>query len=1134
MKSYFDEICSDIRLHRVLGNNEQRCRIQIWILQTKKEDTKSRPRLIYARALPSTELEDKWTAPMKVKFEPIVGDLLARVIPLNLYCSATKLKKLVGNLIQGENLKNCAASISIELTEKLAKEVGDFKLDNNLTIRPVVHLPNRDNFLFESKRLSPNFYASYDSAAITSLDKIDIFSVDNITSSELLKYCCKLIKAETGMNFSNIDSWRIGDIEFLVAPGLSDDEKHLYSVEATNSEVTVTLHQRIASYASSLLIRIQAFNDGTVYQCYTDNLPNDAVYPVNLVYKFDKPNANIIDAFTFDLEALQEDERKSNLCVRYAVRLVRQVSLNTKISSGQRFKSDWLALNVPNEHEARLSEVQLITRGNNISSSTIGGRTDDPWVIANRAMTNFMGKVNPPVSEARFYPRLADSNNVSRIDLADWLIKLLQRNEGNQVYWFDPFMEDVGINLLNMHGSMTGDYIIFTTCRESKPKTALSTIPVSVPQKIIGRYRHPRWLNKANNENQKNAVDNRISNLIETCRAWCEKHGSIRLRVIALRSKALHDRMIITRSKNLEPVEGFHISNSIQRANLTYPLLVTPIPDDVLWLTLDYANTIMEKEFNKKSTSNGDEAKILFDSNHHDSRPKKQNFSRTSAFFYREAGNVLAWWLSLGNLKGLRGNSLINKLNEMGLMADDSLRDKIFDDLPSSFWTDGFPFEDFNAAWDVLGNLLAVTHAGDFYDKKINQAIIPLFSKKLTNYLDWRREDALPTPERRYDIDVYSLIVEDLESLLHEVHDPYRALHHTTEVSWPDYYAIKLLWCSDPIYFINWIENKAQNPFPNNERDRATVTCALRHIATQISQSGIDVHHAEALLASCNGYLQWNGFVAIAELIESGRLQLCELDKLNYANDHQYLRLIAWMLQRIKCKPSFNEELLVKKLISLLPESLSENDFADLLEMLRGHMNEFYDSEVWILKKVLAPLIIKGRLAIDYVTKKWLECLIPKLNLSNDRHHATLLPTDMLFSTELAYLIVFSSPLVQESVLKTLRQHFDACIRYIRVPMARQINYDLYHKACHISIWISAIAKRTSLLILDPGSDTARTLQDIIVSAGEIISSLPVQRMGLEIVVGYADIDTQVITADPLISQLRAAVNLTEQAQKSS
>ena len=53
--------------------------------------------------------------------------------------------------------------------------------------------------------------------------------------------------------------------------------------------------------------------------------------------------------------------------------------------------------------------------------------------------------------------------------------------------------------------------------------------------------------------------------------------------------------MILIRSANGQPLAGYHLSNSVQRASEKHPLLVTPIPLDVIPQVFEYVDQIIQK-----------------------------------------------------------------------------------------------------------------------------------------------------------------------------------------------------------------------------------------------------------------------------------------------------------------------------------------------------------------------------------------------------------------------------------------------------------------------------------------------------------------------------------------------------------
>jgi hypothetical protein len=84
------------------------------------------------------------------------------------------------------------------------------------------------------------------------------------------------------------------------------------------------------------------------------------------------------------------------------------------------------------------------------------------------------------------------------------------------------------------------------------------------------------------------------------CELLSDFLGRIRFRILDLRSKGggrdqlFHDRYVLVFSTDGGLKKGYHLSNSIQGATKKSPLLVTPIPTDVLERVGAYVGGLME------------------------------------------------------------------------------------------------------------------------------------------------------------------------------------------------------------------------------------------------------------------------------------------------------------------------------------------------------------------------------------------------------------------------------------------------------------------------------------------------------------------------------------------------------------
>ena len=80
---------------------------------------------------------------------------------------------------------------------------------------------------------------------------------------------------------------------------------------------------------------------------------------------------------------------------------------------------------------------------------------------------------------------------------------------------------------------------------------------------------------------------NRITKILEEC----EKNDLIentKISIFGLMQGVLHDRYILIFDQANLPLAGFHLSNSLQKEAENYPLLITPIPLDILYELNEY------------------------------------------------------------------------------------------------------------------------------------------------------------------------------------------------------------------------------------------------------------------------------------------------------------------------------------------------------------------------------------------------------------------------------------------------------------------------------------------------------------------------------------------------------------------
>ena len=294
-------------------------------------------------------------------------------------------------------------------------------------------------------------------------------------------------------------------------------------------------------------------------------------------------------------------------------------------------------------------------------SARVGDRKADPWVPINREVRSLFAKLHPPHSDGRFFDSLSDGDGLGRLEFVEWIKNLLVKHQNHQVLIFDPYFEDAGIGLIVPNAGDQGDYVVFTTLPKPPKQESWYTLTLR-RLKNWWRQESPR------------PIKNRINNLLTTCEQLKPLLKRVRLRVYGLKDGTLHDRYILIVGKDGLPVSGFNLSNSIQKANENYPLLITPIPADVLLRVLKYASGLLRQALEESS---GDEAhaskiELIFDSKSTRNAPPKR-FEHLTFLNNNLAGTVLSEWTGEQSLRGLKGDALRQQMRELGLLKEESL-----------------------------------------------------------------------------------------------------------------------------------------------------------------------------------------------------------------------------------------------------------------------------------------------------------------------------------------------------------------------------------------------------------------------------------------------------------------------------
>lgn len=1031
-------VTNDTRLARILGGDDLACAVELWVLQLQTQGS-IESRLLYGRVSPYDFSNSRWSSPAEDHFNVVRDGLSAQCIRLTLYCRSNSLLSLLSAMTSGTTLVDASKSAGVSMSAGFEKRFGSLKLQLPLAVRPSMHLPSRDYFRWSTNRVSPLDSCSCDSASICSLLKSELFLAGKEEDRELASFAIDLLSADTGLDFANIDAWRIGDLELIVLPGLTEQGGSRVHMHTVSGGVNVQIEQPLASGRNSFRVHARFLNDGAVFHSTSTVIEADVTYPVTVNLGWPPALGEIRDAFVLEIEAQNSQTGASWLCYQWGALLVREIGQAIHFAGGQAlFKSDWLSKALRPTHMSRLEEALQITRHTRGTESVIGGRKSDPWVTANRHVTSTVKSLIPPRSKGGFFLRYSEGENTGRLELAEWIQRLLADHRDKHIAWFDPYMEDMGIHLLNAYGSDSGTYTVFTG---------------------TGRGESIRWWEHVyawvkGGTPSEGRPDRRILNLLAACKAWVKRYGTVRLRVFGLPQEDLHDRMILVRDAQMRPIVGYHLSNSLQKANENYPLLITPIPTDTLQRVLDYTDELLRSSASQANGQSRGKIKLksLFDSQEQGEEPQK--YIPNDVFGTARAGEILDWWLSSSDLAGLDAPTLKEQLDVRGLLRDGQLRDDVFEHLPAKIWQEGVQLSNFNSAWDTLGAVLSSTMAGDTIYEAPDTSIPPL-RDALLKYLDSDRSDAITPPERRTRVDMTTELRKTLADLMRQAAEPQQLFSYDVpEVSWGDYYALKVLWATDPAALLMWVEVGADERFRANRRRQLGLKCAARLISFEVERS-CSPRQLEALLKSANGLLRWIGYVAFESIAHDDPKALAPSGITSILASDDRFSLLGWMTARAVHRNVPGRQALIQELQAAMPAKLDAVALKQAVDSMRNVVGKVYDTPPWMLGEVLLPLVKTRRLEIDVVARLWFEELFDTWTKRDTSSIIFRTDTEGYFTDEVASLCAAASVDVRKAILVKVSGEIKAHARVVQRPFSAQIDWSSYDQAFQMLLWIS-------------------------------------------------------------------------------
>lgn len=1072
MTPVLNDLLNDDRLARLFSKDSRHCALQLWILQIKSAQVIEN-RIVYSRLLPYSYSCNCWSSTEDDNFQPI-GQVKAQVIRLNLYIKSGDCADLLRQLSAARSVSEISKELSLDLSPDLNARFGATTLAANLVYRPVAYLLNRD--AYDRRSLpSPHGGAGAFSASITQIDKRTLFLLGQDYDVALTALVVNHLNADTGLDFGGVDSSRLGDIELLVFPALDDFDRAMLNVNWVDNpwSLIVKFNPVQVPNFSGFLFHLNITNDNEVIYSSVSKAERNAEHVFECKFELSDQLRTLTDSTELEIFGFHGDNScGGTLCCRWRGWYIREVNLQGHMVGGgtSPVKFDWLERTTKPPLLARMKAALTINRGNSGFINRIGARDADPWVPINRDLRSLFARLHPPKSDGQFFLRWGHEDSAARVKFFEWFKALLAKYPQNQVAIFDPYFDAVGLNMVLICAANMADYIVF----RSLPKPKKQDIPQC-------------------RKSDKTTSDG-LDNLLANCEQNSRLLEHIKLRIYGLKEGQLHDRYILIMGLDGLPVAGFNLSNSLQSATENHPLLITPIPTDVLLEVEQYKFGLVQAAKLDGETENPS-VRLLFDSTTSPASPTVSRRNEPLCFLEKaKAGDVLSVWTGEPSLKGLSGDSLNEQMAALDLLKDGSLT------LPQT--TAGLrnfldqQAGDFTATWEVIGEVLA--HSRTEAIRFLELESQPAFLEFLAQFLEESFKRTHDVADKELTVVDAKLFRKPVEALLHSSFYPHLLFHPTkyAALTWSEYYAIKFLWWHAPDALLEITEGQVAGLPEEPQGPDVMRLSLLSQIISEISLSvQFDISDAQRdrLVCSDNGLMQWMGLNAIERLLEKPGGLAAVLQLVCAFPYQDCMRALGWMIQHAASIPEKVEiyKGLIAALHKALPPTISVDELRCLVDSMRGHMQQLAWAEPWLFRDVVLPLLQNSRANTDDACLIWIQELAGMLEQKlNGQSRLFDLAREGQTTNITAFLFSDSSHEQQQASLKLMKAILNRNRRIVRQPLASTSDWTRWNDALVISMWILTFIRWGQYYLRERGM-TNGELDDLSQDARELAMIRP-------------------------------------------
>ena len=1076
---------------------------QIWILKTSGSGIPTVIKLLYSWVVP-THLDFKGWQSHAVEYADNITDSQNKNIKIELlradyYGSGTIIRNAIIAFfskqlseIEWDNQDGFPPNAFLNLT--LAAFGKDLYV-----VRPEVMIPVEHMLIpWSSKAIpSPVGYSIFVSQMVN-LDKISSITFYEIILNKkiirkVVKEFAKKIEDATGFDITRSSAPRIGNIEWYRLPISDMSYKPFISCRAdktgeeTAKGAIVSLNPLPDNTPpKNISIRCRIINGEEV----TNDELRDVVWGNDLVTEVFASEQPVCDIAVTIWK--NENDGRSKIIFEDYHTLLRQIGTNMStvgsvINSGRINMLDKLTGKESKDKPVQLAQYHRSTLG---SSSVIGGYEVDPWVDASRESIKLMKGLFPEKSDGHFFLNGWDEHKRAsgQLSFVEWMFEIISGGERGGLILIDPFFDMSGLEIFG-NARTTNTHFRIVTCTQHRDKTrneSTANIPNVNDDDFTGEK-----------------VNQHATELTNACEKMRPLLRGLEFYLLDLRSKAagkrslFHDRyMLLTNASGIAK-KGFHLSNSIQGATRNEPLLVTPIPEDILPEVLDYVESLIDPGGDQQKRQT--EIITLYSSKEDSANSRQHRISANKGDYIDQIPNAGFFFSKLlGDISLLTASKedLLAVLTERRLYSSEN-HFHIYNITPEQLEC-FFQFvgqaeqEECNELMSAWGNMLTRGHSFDHSKVNNTDSSVPYDAQKVAvsiakqygslaeriiTYLDGFNDSQQLIDDRgRF----YSIFRN--EGFEGSLVGTARSLNYMSPDCFVlDYglmYASKLLVKAFPIEAVNFLDKLILEAEAGGWNEGDSIIRARLHLlaamASHVLSYGnrINIDLQEKLLTDKNESVRAASVAALHSslpiLYQKGRLD-CDsvIDILRRTlSDEEFRVAIAFFISNLEVRNNTSDLTVKEKLFaSLLNEFQSNISTINNIARILGGALPFNRAQ-FITKNFLNPLVSEGVLTPKGAYLVWHRVFVKKIqyrtdyrdNGSRDYDHTFCSNTDTeltvaLLNTFLALPVENQSDYILEWI---------SSVKNIWPPVNRpfaESNFHTYSKSAERLFWVHFVIK---------------------------------------------------------------------------